>query len=252
VQRARTAFSLLVMAVASAVVLRTAPGQPAAAGRFHVQSVKETHFQEFSEEQIAVLEKVNRADRVHLRRLPTVVVPDVWSRDETAYSPFPSLYESASSAPKALVVMIDIQAFAAYERGQLMRWGPVSTGARGRETTPGRLSLNWKSRGRHSTVNPDWYMPWYFNIRNEQGVAFHAYALPGRPASHGCIRLLERDAVWLFSWGEEWRLEKGRVRAPGTPVLIVGRYDFDAPPPWTDVTTLGRVVALPEFPFEDD
>ena len=77
-------------------------------------------------------------------------------------------------------------------------------------------------------------MPWYFNFHNESGLAFHQYALPGRPASHACIRLLERDAIWLFEWGESWILdERGwEVLDSRTPVWIFGEYDFDAPPPW--------------------
>jgi len=201
------------------------------------------------DEQIGILEKLNRADRVHLGRLRRVVFPDQWVIDERAYSPMPMQYDSASALPKALVVVLDIQAFGAYEHGRLSRWGPVSTGARGSTTRVGRLSLNWKSSGRTSTVNREWFMPWYFNVRNEEGVAFHAYALPGRPASHGCIRLLERDAIWLFHWGEEWTLDsEGRVRGPGTPVLITGRYDFDAPPPWIDVEALAAPMPLPDFP----
>jgi hypothetical protein len=231
----------------AARVEQTAPPRP-----YELQPGRTTNLQALTEERIRLLEKLNRADRTHLPRLQAVVVPRDWSDGETAHSPFPARYDAASSLPKSLIVMIGIQAFAAYERGELVRWGPVSTGRRGDDTAPGRVSLNWKSAGRHSTVNADWYMPWYFNIRNERGVAFHAYALPGRPASHGCIRLLEPDAIWLFSWGEEWRLEKGRLRAPGTPVLLEGRYDFDGPPPWIDLTSLGRVVALPEFPSDED
>lgn len=248
--RALSAVLLAALAVAGVVAAGVGQGEPPRA--YQLSPAESTDLHALAEEQIRVLEKLNRADRDHLRRLGTVIVPRIWEGDETAYSPFPDRYDAASSLAKALLVRLDIQAFAAYEHGHLVRWGPVSTGGRGRETTPGRLSLNWKSTGRRSTVNPDWYMPWYFNIRNDEGVAFHAYALPGRPASHGCIRLLERDAIWLFSWGEEWILEEGRVRAHGTPVLIDGRYDFDGPPPWKDVTTLGRLVTLPDYPLEED
>jgi hypothetical protein len=87
--------------------------------------------------------------------------------------------------------------------------------------------------GRCSTVNPDWYLPWYFNFDNRQGLAFHEYTLPGRPASHGCVRLLERDARWLYEWGEA-ATDCGPegARREGTTVLILGHYDDQAPPPW--------------------
>jgi len=37
---------------------------------------------------------------------------------------------------------------------------------------------------------------------NKRGHSFHQYELPGHPASHGCIRLLERDATWIYDWGK--------------------------------------------------
>jgi hypothetical protein len=89
-------------------------------------------------------------------------------------------------------------------------------------------------------------MPWYFNFHNTRGLSFHQYALPGRPASHACIRLLERDARWLFDWGEQWRLnDRGwTVLEQGTPVLILNCYNFDQPPPWRDTAWVGRGVTL--------
>jgi hypothetical protein len=76
--------------------------------------------------------------------------------------------------------------------------------------------------------------------------------LPGYPASHGCIRLLERDARWLYEWGEPWVLDASRTRAlaRGTPVFILGRYDFAAAPPWRSVTWLSTTVELPPAPVE--
>jgi hypothetical protein len=93
-------------------------------------------------------------------------------------------------------------------------------------------------------------MRWYFNFGNREGLALHAYALPGYPASHGCIRLLERDAQWLFEWGQPWVLDPSatRVLKPGTPVLLVGNYDFDAAPPWRSLRWLSQQVALPSLP----
>ena len=93
-------------------------------------------------------------------------------------------------------------------------------------------------------------MRWYFNYGNREGLALHEYALPGYPASHGCIRLLERDARWLFDWGQPWVLDSAATRLlhTGTPILIVGEYDFDAEPPWRSLTWLAQPVALPPLP----
>ena len=201
----------------------------------------------FSDDQLGILEKINRADRDHLARLDVLVVPRTWEDDELAYSPLPARYAAAASARRLLVLYLPGQAFGGYELGTLVRWGPVSSGRRTSPTPAGTYHLNWRSTGHASTVDPDWFMPWYFNFQNAEGAAFHQYALPGRPASHGCVRLLERDAVWLFGWGDTWTLESGgtRILRPGTPVLIVGAYDFDAPPPWRSLDWLAAPIELP-------
>jgi lipoprotein-anchoring transpeptidase ErfK/SrfK len=204
----------------------------------------------FTPDRLAVLEKLNRADRDRLGQLSRLVVPEVWLFGDLDYSPLPLTSSWAASHPKALVVHQPSQVFGAYEHGQLVRWGPVSSGREAYPTPSGLFHLNWKSRGRTSTIDPDWYMPWYFNFHNERGLALHEYVLPGRPASHACIRLLERDATWLFDWGQGWVLdERGwEVLDPGTPVWVIGQYDFDAPPPWRSLEWLSRGVMLPPSP----
>ena len=205
---------------------------------------------QFSERQVELLEKLNRADRAHLDRLPAIVVPTEWSDEELTYSPLPLRYASGTTLPQLLVVHVPGQSFGAYEFGLLAQWGPISSGGRAHPTGPGLFALNWRSPGRASTVNPDWFMRWYFNFDSVDGRALHAYALPGYPASHGCIRLLERDARWLYDWGEQWVLDAAgkTVVEPGTPVFLVGQYDFKAYYPWRVPEWLARPVALPALP----
>src|SRR5689334_20567080 len=133
--RHRRALIAVILAAASVIAAAATPlPQTIPADGYRLQPASQTLLQAFTEEQVAVLEKLNRADRDHLQRLATIVLPVTWRDDETAYSPFPIRYESASPLAKALVVRLDVQAFGAYEYGTLVRWGPVSTGARGRET----------------------------------------------------------------------------------------------------------------------
>ena len=207
--------------------------------------------QVFTPEQLGILEKLNRVDVAHIDRLRSIVLPNTWLSDDTAYSPLPLVSPWAASHHKALIVHLPSQVFGAYSGGQLIRWGPVSSERKAYPTPSGLFHLNWKSQGRTSTIDPDWYRPWYFNFHNKRGLAFHEYAPPGRPASHACIRLLERDAKWLFDWGEGWVLdERGwEVVVPGTPVWIVGRFDFDAPPPWLSLEWLSAGILLPLAPL---
>jgi hypothetical protein len=204
----------------------------------------------FDSDQIAVLEILNRADAAHLSHLDTLIIPDVWSTDWLAYSPFPHQYRWGARHTKLLVVDQPAQAFAAYEFGRQVHWGPVNTGRVSSQTPSGLFHLNWRSRGRHSTVNSAWFLPWYYNFENRRGLSFHQYGLPGRPASHACVRLLERDARWLFEWGEGWTLDaRGwEVLDQGTPVLILGCYGFRTPPPWRSETFLREGIRLPEQP----
>lgn len=199
-------------------------------------------------EEIARLEQLNRADAAHLPRLRALVVPESWLEDALADSVLPRHYAPANLSPQFLVVHLPGQLFGAYEFGTLVRWGPVSSGRRDSATDPGFFHLNWRSPGRTSTVNAEWFMPWYFNFGSREGLAFHAYSLPGYPASHGCIRLLDRDARWLYDWGQSWIVDaRMQVLASGTPVLLVGEYDFDAPPPWRSLEWLSQEVTLPPF-----
>lgn len=201
----------------------------------------------FTPSQLGILEKLNRADLTHLRRLEYLVVPLAWLDEDLRYSPFPVRYPAAFAVAKLLVVHQPAQAFAAYEHGRLVRWGPVSSGRRTQPTPRGLFHLNWRSRGRHSTVDPDWYMEWYFNFDNAGGLALHSYALPGYPASHACVRLLERDAIWIYEWGDATGPGAGgQDTRPGTPVWIIGQYAFGAPPPWRTLEHLSLGIDLPE------
>lgn len=201
----------------------------------------------FTPTQLELLEKLNRVDLTHMRRLEHVVVPSHW-QDELEHSPFPRTYPAAAHLPKLLVVDQPAQAFAAYESGALTRWGPISSGRQARPTPSGLFHLNWRTRVRNSTLNGDWRLNWYFNFFNARGLAFHQFELPGLPASHACVRLLERDAMWIYQWGQSWTLDaKGRLLENGTPVLILGQYAFGAPPPWRSVEPAARLLVLPDL-----
>ncbi len=206
----------------------------------------------FEPDQIALLEKLNRADRAHLGRLKYVIVPNQWDLGQLAYSPMPLMVPSLTDQRKALVVELGAQVFGAYESGLLVRWGPVSSGGSTHKTPSGHYNLNWNARIHRSSENEDWVMPWYFNFASDRGFGVHQYDLPGRPASHGCVRMLERDAKWVFAWGEGWTLdpESRDVVVYGTPVLVIGSYDFKKRQPWLKPAWWGTGVTLPDDEVE--
>jgi hypothetical protein len=188
----------------------------------------------FSSGELILLAKLNHADSAHLGRLPRILVPNRWDEDELLYSPMPADVSQLSEERKAVVVDLPGQVFGAYEHGKLIRWGPVSSGDRRHQTPSGVYHLNFHARVKVSTVDPKWIMPWYFNFSSSLGLGLHQYTLPGRPASHGCVRMLAVDAQWLFHWGDGWRYAAGsdELVQPGTLVLVLGKYDFGSPPPW--------------------
>ena len=206
----------------------------------------------FEPAQIALLEKLNRADTAHLGRLKYVIVPNQWDLDPLAYSPMPLAVSWLSDQRKALVIDIGAQVFGAYEFGELVHWGPVSSGASAHETPSGHYHLNWNARIRRSSENEDWIMPWYFNFASDRGFGVHQYGLPGRPASHGCVRMLQRDAKWIFQWGEGWTVDPDSrsVVGNGTPVLVIGSYDFKKGKPWLKPAWWSTGVSLPEQEIE--
>jgi hypothetical protein len=203
----------------------------------------------FTPAQLVLLEKINRTDLNHLHRLPALVVPDAWLDDELAYSPMPRQFPRGAQHRRLVLVYQPAQVFGAYEYGALVRWGPVSTGRRTDPTPAGLFYLNWRKQSHISTIDPEWLMNWAFNFDNRTGLAFHEQALPGAPASHGCVRLLREDARWLFEWGDPWTLDRGgtRVLKPGTPILVMGEYDFGAMPPWRSLDRLARPLELPSM-----
>jgi lipoprotein-anchoring transpeptidase ErfK/SrfK len=238
----------MLLAFGAALVLQVAP----APASFELQPLPKTAAElnkRFTPTQIDILEKLNRRDREHLLRadppVPGIVVPTVWDETDLAYSPFPSRWEAVASDAKYIVVHQPMQVFAAYEAGVLVRWGPVSSGRKETFTPAGRFNLTWRSRSRRSTDNDAWLLEWYVNFINSRGVSFHQFELPGYAASHACVRLLQRDARWLYGWGQQWVLseDKRSVVEPGTPVLVIGQFGHDKPAPWTMLPLL--MIELP-------
>jgi hypothetical protein len=221
-------IAILGLLVAPFALAGATIGQP----RLIVESIPSLN--RFTDTEIRILEKLNRVDRFHLSRLSQVVVPTSFSIDLIHWSPIPKVLNCAVTTPKLIVVHVPSQVFGAYEHGTLVRWGPVSSGRAKNPTPVGLFHLNWRSRARHSTDDPNWHMEWYFNFHNQRGLAFHKFSLPGRPASHACVRLLESDAVWLYKWGESWTLtaDRSAVTTRGTPVYIMGEYAYNLDPPW--------------------
>jgi len=175
-----------------------------------------------------ILQSVNRMDEQHLLRKSKLWIPENLSNASLWYAPFDERNTQLDSFPKAVLISLKIQAFALYEYGRLVRWGAVCTGKKSTPTPSGLHYMTFKKKIKVSTINKNWIMPWYFNIDVVRGIALHQYQLPGYPASHACIRLQEADAKYIYSWGNQWRYKGNKLARKGTPVLIYGKFPFQA------------------------
>ncbi len=195
---------------------------------------------------------LNRLDSRNIKARDSIVIPDTIFSSIMRYSPFPNILNSAASIHKLLIFSYPIQAFAAYENGKLILWGPTSMGKRSTPTPTGLFATNWKAKVTTSTVNNEWILPWAFNIANYDGVSIHQFDLPGYPASHACARLLKEDAQWIYYWADQWLLTKdgGRILAYGTPVIIYGKYDFKSIPPWKKLVENPDILKISEVELD--
>lgn len=207
-------------------------------GRFHFIYSSDSIFKKakkhFSDDELSTILALNRIDINRMYRVKKLIIPDSIYTNFMDYSPFPSVIAELVEIKKLIVISYPIQAFALYESGRLIVWGPTSMGKKSTPTPIGLFHTNWKAKKTISTVNEEWILNWYFNIVNLDGISMHEYELPGYPASHSCIRLREQDAKFIYDWADQWIIENnGRtIIANGTPVIIYGNYDFDNHPPW--------------------
>jgi hypothetical protein len=103
-----------------------------------------------------------------------------------------------SGGPHLAVVSIARQRIQVYDGNRLVAQSPVSTGMAGFRTPTGVFSILQKRRYHESNIYSGAPMPFMQRL-TWSGIALHAGALPGFPASHGCIRLPHGFAAEL--WG---------------------------------------------------
>ncbi|PTX42454.1 L,D-transpeptidase-like protein [Christiangramia gaetbulicola] len=193
-------------------------------------------FNAYSEEQLQTILALNRIEKNRLRPERPIVIPDCASEDFKAYSPFPETINSLQCIPKTVLISQRVQAFGLYENGELVKWGPVSTGKNSTRTPNGLNYGNYKAKRKVSTVDDSWILPYYFNFMNFEGVGVHQYALPGYPASHGCVRLYMDDAKYIFEWADMWNVEGSKIARNGTPFMVFGEYDYSSDKPWINLS----------------
>lgn len=157
------------------------------------------------DERLAVM-KINRMN-VGLYKGLVIAVPKEYTGNYLDYAPFAKSVDATGS--RYIVVDKSDLAFGAYdENGQLVYWGPVSTGKgycpdvrRGCGTPTGQFAIY--SKGGSGCVSHKFPVgrggaPMPYCMFFHGGYALHgSYDVPGYNASHGCVRMYKEDARWL-------------------------------------------------------
>jgi hypothetical protein len=102
-----------------------------------------------------------------------------------------------STTPVMAIVSLNQQRVTIYDAEGPILQAPVSTGQTGYETPAGIYSVLEKQVEHYSNLYDDASMPFMQRL-TWSGIALHAGVLPGRPASHGCIRMPMGFAERLF------------------------------------------------------
>jgi len=182
---------------------------------------------------VRIVTTVNRADVKHIYEMDSILVPSDSVADIAFFLPFPVSIDEIKEIDKVIFFSYGTQSFAAYENGEIIYTGATNMGRKNDPTPTGLFYTNWKAETTTSTFNDEWELKWNFNIENKLGVGWHQYEMPGYPASHSCLRLMEEDARLLYSWADQWKLDKkDELLLKGTPVIVFGNYDFDGVKPW--------------------
>jgi hypothetical protein len=115
----------------------------------------------------------------------------------SGWSPIESVESRGAGEPIMAIVSLRNQRITIYDtKGWILR-APVSSGQKGRETPAGIFSVIQKEEEHYSNLYDDAYMPHMQRI-TWSGIALHGGVLPGRPASHGCVRMPYDFAAHLF------------------------------------------------------
>lgn len=103
----------------------------------------------------------------------------------------------AIGEPRVVISLGDQMAYV-YRGNTLVAAATISTGTEDRRTPKGIFPILEKKRIHHSRKYDNAPMPFMQRI-DKYGIALHAGYNPGRPASHGCIRLPAKFAAKLYT-----------------------------------------------------
>ena len=118
---------------------------------------------------------------------------------ETKLKPGDFLWASSIPADGETRIVVDLltQTAFVYRGEEVVGITTISSGKKGRETPLGFWSVLRKQKVYRSRKYQNAPMP-FAQLIDDHGIALHGGALPGYPASHGCVRLPMKFAEKLY------------------------------------------------------
>jgi uncharacterized protein YjbI with pentapeptide repeats/lipoprotein-anchoring transpeptidase ErfK/SrfK len=171
------------------------------------------------------------------------IMPVVRAFDDPK-APAPAAAAVDVPEPMMLVVSLGAQKLDIYRGIKHVASAKISSGMPGYDTKMGVFSILEKKRRHHSNLYSGAPMPFMQRL-TRSGTALHAGAIPGYPASHGCVRLPYSFAPKLFemtSVGQNVVVTRERP----VPTRIEHPNLFELPPPKPQVA-MAASVAVPRL-----
>ncbi len=110
---------------------------------------------------------------------------------------YPNVIKNANGAQHRVVVDIAAQRAFVFIGDKLAFETPVSSASKGRHTPRGTFTITEKIRsGKRSTLYKS-LMPYWMRL-DQSAIGMHTGQLPGYAASHGCVRMPDESARFLF------------------------------------------------------
>jgi len=110
----------------------------------------------------------------------------------------PDRISAISQLPQFILIDVGQQCLGLYAYGRLIHQFPISSGRNG---TPARkFVVLSKEQDHYSTKYDNAWMPYSLRLFGDYFI--HGGILPSYAASHGCIRMIYEDAVFVYNWAK--------------------------------------------------
>jgi hypothetical protein len=108
----------------------------------------------------------------------------------------PDRISSISDLPQFILIDVSRQCLGLYAYGRLIYQFPISSGTHG--TPAKKFVISSKEQAHYSTKYDNAWMPYSLRLFGDYFI--HGGILPSYAASHGCIRMIYENAVFVYNW----------------------------------------------------